>query len=329
MKSIYLYNSKENMYSDLLCLVDKARLFDFLENIINKIDMDFYVEETENLLSIIFSNGKNIKVYDEFTIKIDDDFTIEINDDNALDKIIGIICTQIPKNVASQENKKEELINLCTVLNYLCEKDNGTKTTQVDDLIKNLCKDFGVEHCLEDNEFCSMITTESDVCDDFNNLSLEEKYKILIYLAYINFNVDIDLKLRFRKPYIGLFNEEERKFYCMILFSRNVLRIDGEDRLSIKNLKKFDLDQCFGFNGVPEKKTILKSTSNPNQKKNTITNTFISKHHYFYDDEEDEFDDDDNETCPWCGARLELKHGKYGWFYGCSRWPRCNYTRDE
>lgn len=32
-------------------------------------------------------------------------------------------------------------------------------------------------------------------------------------------------------------------------------------------------------------------------------------------------------SCPRCGARLLLKHGKYGMFYGCSTFPRCNYTR--
>lgn len=33
-------------------------------------------------------------------------------------------------------------------------------------------------------------------------------------------------------------------------------------------------------------------------------------------------------TCPRCGGRLSIKHGKYGMFYGCSNFPRCNYTKD-
>ncbi len=32
-------------------------------------------------------------------------------------------------------------------------------------------------------------------------------------------------------------------------------------------------------------------------------------------------------TCPKCGGRLRLKHGKYGDFYGCSNYPRCSYTK--
>lgn len=32
-------------------------------------------------------------------------------------------------------------------------------------------------------------------------------------------------------------------------------------------------------------------------------------------------------TCPKCGGRLTLRHGKYGNFYGCSNYPTCSYTR--
>ena len=32
-------------------------------------------------------------------------------------------------------------------------------------------------------------------------------------------------------------------------------------------------------------------------------------------------------TCPRCGAPLVLRKGKYGSFYGCSRYPKCRYTR--
>jgi len=31
--------------------------------------------------------------------------------------------------------------------------------------------------------------------------------------------------------------------------------------------------------------------------------------------------------CPKCGAKMVKRHGKYGWFYGCSRYPDCRGTR--
>lgn len=31
--------------------------------------------------------------------------------------------------------------------------------------------------------------------------------------------------------------------------------------------------------------------------------------------------------CPKCGAAMVKRHGKYGWFYGCSRYPDCRGTR--
>lgn len=33
--------------------------------------------------------------------------------------------------------------------------------------------------------------------------------------------------------------------------------------------------------------------------------------------------------CPFCGSDLVLRHGKYGWFWGCSAFPRCRFTRSE
>jgi topoisomerase IA-like protein len=30
--------------------------------------------------------------------------------------------------------------------------------------------------------------------------------------------------------------------------------------------------------------------------------------------------------CPKCGGKLVLREGRYGRFYGCSNYPKCNYT---
>lgn len=35
-----------------------------------------------------------------------------------------------------------------------------------------------------------------------------------------------------------------------------------------------------------------------------------------------------NNICPRCGAKLKLRHGKFGDFYGCSRYPKCSFTKD-
>ncbi len=35
------------------------------------------------------------------------------------------------------------------------------------------------------------------------------------------------------------------------------------------------------------------------------------------------------ETCPNCGERLVLKHGRYGEFIACSRYPDCKYTKQK
>lgn len=30
--------------------------------------------------------------------------------------------------------------------------------------------------------------------------------------------------------------------------------------------------------------------------------------------------------CPECGSPVNLKEGKYGLFYGCSKFPKCRFT---
>ncbi len=36
-----------------------------------------------------------------------------------------------------------------------------------------------------------------------------------------------------------------------------------------------------------------------------------------------------DETCPNCGANLVVKHGRYGEFVACSRYPECRYVKQE
>lgn len=34
----------------------------------------------------------------------------------------------------------------------------------------------------------------------------------------------------------------------------------------------------------------------------------------------------EGKTCPLCGSQLVKRHGRFGDFYACSSWPKCNYT---
>ena len=31
-------------------------------------------------------------------------------------------------------------------------------------------------------------------------------------------------------------------------------------------------------------------------------------------------------NCPKCGKPVKVKEGKYGEFFGCTGWPKCNFT---
>lgn len=38
--------------------------------------------------------------------------------------------------------------------------------------------------------------------------------------------------------------------------------------------------------------------------------------------------DEKNDRCPECGGEMRLKSGRYGKFWGCSNYPKCNFTCD-
>lgn len=43
---------------------------------------------------------------------------------------------------------------------------------------------------------------------------------------------------------------------------------------------------------------------------------------------ETRLEEGNTEECPKCGGKVLLKDGKFGKFYGCSKFPTCKFTRD-
>ena len=37
----------------------------------------------------------------------------------------------------------------------------------------------------------------------------------------------------------------------------------------------------------------------------------------------------DNDRCPYCGAEVVLKSGRYGYFWGCTAYPDCHFSVSE
>lgn len=50
---------------------------------------------------------------------------------------------------------------------------------------------------------------------------------------------------------------------------------------------------------------------------------------YKTEEEKRQHVEDIKTKCPFCGADLVLRNGKYGKFWGCSAYPKCKFTRKE
>lgn len=61
--------------------------------------------------------------------------------------------------------------------------------------------------------------------------------------------------------------------------------------------------------------------------KNNITDKNIKKEHIR--NIKNNIIDKDNNKCPKCGGQLIERTGKYGYFIGCSNYPKCKYTRKK
>ena len=62
-------------------------------------------------------------------------------------------------------------------------------------------------------------------------------------------------------------------------------------------------------------------------KKNNITDKKRKKEHI--KNIKENIIDNENNKCPKCGGTLVERKGKYGYFIGCSNYPKCRYTEDE
>lgn len=148
-------------------------------------------------------------------------------------------------------------------LGNITRKENKIKIQDIDDLndinskkeisesvknkIKQLCFKFGVEHYLNDKRFLSVINFHGNISENFVDLNEEEQANIMFCMAYIKCNVQKRLKLVFRRYYVTLKDIDTSENFCFVVFSQKILKMNGEEKFSIKNLNIYDIDKCFGL----------------------------------------------------------------------------------
>lgn len=93
------------------------------------------------------------------------------------------------------------------------------------------------------------------------------------------------------------------------------------EKIAMNSLKDKPCPSC-GSLSLNENEKFIDVTPS---KKEVINRLPIEENFHF----SDEKNDDNLENCPRCGVGiLQKRHGRYGPFWGCSRYPKCRYTKD-
>jgi len=81
------------------------------------------------------------------------------------------------------------------------------------------------------------------------------------------------------------------------------------------------------------RKVLTRKKKEPNAKNDEMAykkaNTFTENHEIIAIQKTETDTDTEIPTCPKCGSWMVLRKGKYGGFYGCSRYPKCRGTKNS
>ncbi len=106
--------------------------------------------------------------------------------------------------------------------------------------------------------------------------------------------------------------------------------VNGSLDLKIKSISCGNLKTLTREKLIDLTRKYMLTDAVPEKEENHSTNTYSS---YSHGSRHSSYSGDNSKSyhgkrCPYCFSRLELKHGRYGAFYGCTMWPACDYTED-
>lgn len=135
------------------------------------------------------------------------------------------------------------------------------------------------------------------------------------------FNVFIILIIIFCVFFVFIKNNERKQKYNI---NKKMIYNSAKDNIcpqcgGILKERKGKYGKFYGCSNYPNCKFVRKIDENHN----ITVNVNIAEDKNI----EDIHVDIDN-ICPQCGGKLNLKNGRYGKFYGCTNYPKCNYTKN-
>ena len=192
-------------------------------------------------------------------------------------------------------NKSDEIVEIgaLRVVNHVI--------TQSFDILCKPSKHIPIEASLVHNIYDETVSN----CPDIN-------YGIRSFLAFINDN-DILLGHNISAFDIHYLKRDAHSFANKEL-TNQVYDTLFVSRREMKFLGSHSLQTLSAYYGIEYSKA-----------HRALEDCFINYQVYekmLHDDFEKEI-----KVCPQCGDILKLRLGKYGWFYGCKRYPVCNHTQ--
>lgn len=187
--------------------------------------------------------------------------------------------------------------------------ENGNKTTQIDHLIFSK---YGI-FVIETKNFSGYITGESN------------DYKWIRYVGGKRMHINNPVSqnyghVLFLKDLLGI---SEKVFIPLVcLYGKGKFEVDWDKSVKLEYLVDrigfFKKVRLKNYKEVYEK---VKEMNIHNLDERKAIVDYIKKQ-VIYKEQEDKI------RCPKCGGKLSKRKSKYGYFIGCSNYPKCKFTID-
>lgn len=215
----------------------------------------------------------------------------------------------ILKNIRLQNNEKESEIDFLVItkkLIYIIECKNLIGNIDVDNKGNFTRKIY-------QNGYINIKSTYSPITQNERHMRL---IKEILLESKTNFISKLLFKLNFEKKYISI----------VVLANNKTILNDRYAKKEVKD-KIVKIDQLVNYIEVKNKesKSIVKSKKEMEKTAIFFSEKDINREENIFEKYKDYLTDD---YCKLCGNKMVKKQGKFGFFYGCSNYPDCRYTRN-
>lgn len=220
------------------------------------------------------------------------------------------------KNIIRKKGKRGESL----VASILGETEDGVKQVFNDYRFYSYGKATQIDHILVNKNGVFVIETKNYSGQIYGNKNQQQWLQIMAYGHTRNYFYNPVKQNNSHIYKLSKILPKNIKLISLVVFIKaNIDNVDADNVYKINELKEV-LNTETNVNLTAQQINYVANILKRNEN-NLITNEEI------VEDINKLLDDLDNDICPRCGGSLVLREGRFGKFYGCSNYPKCDFKK--